>query len=352
MRARWLGLIVVVCLFTGESAEAQKRTIPEFPKFVFAKTPEVTVQLVNAFNGKPIRGKLISLTAVEAVIDTGNLPKRDRARGELGQRVSVKRMESFQSTDGRFEFTPDEDFQVVSERILAAYGKNVEIEGETDLDLDPDLPKPLPGAAPPKPLPGATPMRNKKDSEDVEERHSPRPARKPPGLGNGGFGGMKNLTKPKQPEPESTTPSTDDAESESTSKVIESLPGSALSEISEAFFCSECSKEIPQASIKSGVCPFCQASFVNTSVTPSSAPKNPFGKTGGAGNSGAGAFAATGPAPVAGQAAVSPSGSVAPTSGTVVVQGGEFSFDQIPGWAKGGLFILFVLVGYHLLFNR
>jgi|GEM_PF-4959472 len=352
MRAWLLGLIVAAGAFCGESVTAQAPTIPEHPKFLFPTRPEVSVKLTKASNGKPVRGKLISLTALEAVIDTGTLSRRDRERGEQGQRVSVDRMESLRSTDGRFQFQPEEDFKVVAQRIVAAY-TSVKIEGEVDpggsgLDIDSPLPT-LPGSPS---LPGsvALPGMSKPGPKNPAEATNPKTTKpKPNGIGNGGFGGIKNLPKPKKPESESSdTDVENEAEAtEPSTEMSEAPPETPLSGVTETLFCSNCTKEVPTSAIKSGVCPHCKVAFANVSIAPSAVVKNPFEKSGGAANAGAGAFAATGATP-----ATAPIPGEANNSGTVVVQGGEFTFDSIPGWAKGGLFILLVLVGYHMLFNR
>lgn len=352
MRAWLLRLIVVASAFCGDSVMAQPRVIPEHPKFVFPTRPEVSVKLTKASNGKPVRGKLISLTALEAVIDTGALSRRDRERGELGQRLSVDRMESLRSTDGRFQLTPEEDFQVVARRIVAAYS-SVKIEGEVDpggsgLKIDSPL-SALPGSSS---LPGsaALPGMAKPGSKDTAEATKPKNTKpKPNGMGSGGFGGIKNLPKPKKPESEST--GEDDAV-ETPSEISEAPPETSLSGVTETLYCSSCTKEIPSSAIKSGVCPHCKVPFANISIAPSAVVKNPFEKSGGAGNAGAsntggGAFSPTETTP---STAPLPGG--ANNSGTVVVQDSGFTFESIPGWAKGGLFILLVLVGYHMLFNR
>jgi hypothetical protein len=102
-------------------------------------------------------------------------------------------------------------------------------------------------------------------------------------------------------------------------------------------------KEIPSSAIKSGVCPHCKIAFSN-GATPSSNPgPNPFAPKPGTNGSATDAFAPTSSAP-----------SVAPAanSGSQVVQTTGFSIDSIPNWAKGGLFVLFVLIGWQLVFNR
>lgn len=355
MRAWLLGLIVVASAFCGDTAVAQAPVIPEHPKFLFPTRPEVSVKLTNASNGKPVRGKLISLTAVEAVIDTGTLSRRDRERGEVGQRVSVDRMESLRSTDGRFQFTPEEDFQVVARRIVAAYS-SVKIEGEVDpggSGLDIDSPNPALLGSPSRPGSAALPGMVKPGSKDAELATKPKSTKpKPAGMGNGGFGGIKNLPKPKKPGSETTGDEPEDDAVETTEAPPET-PVTSLSGVTETLYCSNCTKEIPASAIKSGKCPHCKVPFANISITPSAVVNNPFDKSGGAGNAGAansggGAFGPTGTTP-----ATAPLTGDANNSGTVVVQGGGgFTFDSIPGWAKGGLFILLVLVGYHMLFNR
>lgn len=325
----WVRLSVLLwaigCAWTG-IASAQAPAIPEHPRFVFPTTPEAVVKLKNPVNQKFIRGKLLSLTAQEVVIDTGKM----RDPGEVGHRIAVDRIESVRSADGRFQYTPEEDFKVISERIVASYSSATIEEDKALPRSSPAESKPVPAAVTPTP---------------PESTTSPK---KPVvnGLGQGGFGGIKNLTKPKKTD---TTPTDQPAVTTETEATTESVPPpaeDATSGAMEVLLCSNCTKEIPPSAIKSGVCPHCKIAFSNIAPSASKPGSSPFQKPSSSGQAGSGAFSATGSTP-----SVAPSVPPANT-GSSVIENRGFSIDSVPNWAKGGLFVLLVLIGWHLVFNR
>ncbi len=331
MSVRLAGLMLAIWASGAGLVFAQGVTLPEYPRFVFPTTPEISIKLQKSSNAKPIRGKLISLTSREAVVDTGNLSRRDRERGELGQRIGFDRIESLRSTDGRLEFQPSEDFRIISERIVAAYA-SVVVEPDAAPGLSPSVSSSLPLAPPGIEGQGTTfPV--------VPPR--PRPGQPAVnGLGQGGFGGLSNLPKSKKPEP-AVIPLTAAPESTPHDVGPEVAHAAASKPVaSEILSCSNCGKDLPASATQFGICPHCKVTFTLPPSATSNAVQNPFQQSGG------GAFD-----PTSTGASV---GAPAPTTntGTQVVQGGGFSFDAVPNWAKGGLFALLVLVGYHLLYNR
>ena len=322
------GLMMAIGLAWTGCALAQAPAIPENPRFVFPTTPEVVVKLAQPSTTRSIRGKLLSLTAFEVVIDTG----KTSPRGEPGQRIAFERIESLRSSDGRFEFTPDEDFQAASLRIVSTFS-SVTIES----------------ASPATETPSGDPS----PARAAHTAAGPIMPKKPPvnGLGQGGFGGIKNLPKPKKTDPVSPEAPATEGGTEGTPEVTEPEtppPVDQTAGATEIFLCSNCAKEIPASAIKTGVCPHCKVAFSNLALPPSKPVSNPFQKPAGNGNAGGGgAFAPTSPAPTD-PAVPAP----ANNNGTQIIQGGGFTLDAIPNWAKGGLFVLLVLVGWHLIFNR
>ncbi len=327
MCGRISGLVVAVALAWTEIVTAQEVAAASRTRYVFPTTPEVVVKMEKSNNLKYVRGKLLSLTASEIVVDTGKSSARDRELGDVGQRIGFERIESIRTTDGRLEFRTEEDFQEVAQRISASYTSVT-----TEVDLAP--PESSGASGPPNAVPEVPPV-----------TETP-PVRKPPlnGLGNGGFGGIKNLPKPKQTD--STTPATPPSvgiEAEKYTTPANPPAAATTSGASEDFLCSNCMKDIPASAIKSGVCPHCKIAFSNVAIPASNPASNPFGPLPGTPGSTAGAFAPTSNVP-----------SVAPAAnpGYRVTQGNGFSIDSIPNWAKAGLFVLLVLIGWHLVFNR
>lgn len=327
MCGRILGLVVVVVLAWTSVVTAQDVAAPSPTRYLFPTTPEVVVKMEKSSNLRYVRGKLLSLTDSEIVLDTGKSSARDRELGDVGQRIGYERIESIRTTDGRLEFRVDEDFQVVSKRIMASYS-SVTVEADASL---PKISSGLPSAVPGVPAVVATP-----------------PARNPPvnGLGNGGFGGLQNLPKTKQSEP--TTPANIPNQGmetvENTPPATPAHSATATSGVTEILLCSNCTKEIPASAIRTGVCPHCQIAFSNVSIkaNPTSGSQAFSAKPGSAAAP-SNAFAPTSNAPA-----------VAPTAanGSQITQSNGFSVDSIPNWAKGGLFVLLVLVGWHMAFNR
>lgn len=349
MSVRWLGLLVLAVILCAMPVSAQDDAPVFNLSFTFLTTPEVSIKLKAPNLGRPIRGKLIMLSDGEVIVDTGTLSRRDRERGERGQRVPFSRMESLRSSDGRFEFTPDEGFKVIAQRVIDTY-PSIRVEGNVSaLELE----------RPPR-------VRSKKNKDDEdpgqmsltdaaepESEEDSKPSasgnktapKKSMGIGNKGIGGINSLPRAKKPVQEQTD------EAESTEQAEDSSSGddaTSLADANEEHYCSKCNKVLSRSAMKKGECPHCGTEFVTSSVSPSSGA-GAFAPHGGQSTSPAGAFAPMGAAPAGQEAAVA-----APAaSNTVVVQGGGgFSFDQVPTWAKGGIFVLLVLVGYHVLFNR
>ncbi len=324
MCGRISGLVVAVALAWTGVASSQEVALPSRTRFVFPTTPEVVVKMEKTGNLKYIRGKLLSLTASEIVVDTGKSSARDRELGDVGQRIGFERIESIRTTDGRLEFRTEEVFQEVAQRISASYSSVT-----TEVDSVPMETS----SGPPSAIP------------EIPEVPETPPPRKPPvnGLGNGGFGGIKNIpkTKPSDNAAPATTPDKV-MEAGETPPPAHTPPAAATSGAPEVLQCSNCMKEIPASAIKTGVCPHCQIAFSNDSTT-SNKPSGSQPFSAAPGSSGSGAFSPTSNAP-----AVVP----AATSGSQVVQSNGFSIDSIPNWAKAGLFVLLVLVGWHLVFNR
>lgn len=321
MWGRIVGLVVAIGLAWTGCAIAQEAVTPRGSRYVFSTTPEVVVKMVKTANSKYVRGKLLSLTSYEIVVDTGKMSARERERGEVGQRIGFDRFESLRTTDGRFEFTTAEDFNIMTSRIGEAY-TSVMVEADSAKPKIPEV-EPAPEETPPPVV------------------EAPKP-KKPVvnGLGQGGFGGINNLPKVKPTE--TTTPPEETGTEEPTTPEVTppSAPGSGTSEV---LLCSNCMKEIPSSAIKSGVCPHCNIAFSSGAAPSNAAGQNPFAPQPGTNGSATGAFAPTSSAPSVAPAA-SPGSQVSQTNG--------FSIDSIPNWAKGGLFVLLVLIGWHLVFNR
>lgn len=352
MGVRWLGLLVLTVLLLGKPVSAQEDAPALDLTFTFLTTPEVSIKLKAPNLGRPVRGKLLTLTDGEVIVDTGLLSRRDRERGERGQRVPFSRMESLRTTDGRFEFSPEEGFKVIAQRAVDTY-PSIRVDGNiSELELD----RPPRGRSkkkddddePERPaLPGSTDP--EMDDEKTSKGSMPgkSPPQKAPGIGNRGIGGLKNLPKVNKPNPGQSD------ESDSNDPPDESSSGhddAEVAESNEELICSNCQRVLSRSAVKKGECPHCHATFITPShSSPSSSGQNAFAPSGNPPTSAAGAFAPAGPAPVDQAAPVAGQ----PASNTVVVQGGNgFSFDQVPNWAKGGIFILVLLVGYHVLFNR
>ena len=327
MCGRISGLVVAVVLTWTGIVTAQEVAAASRTRYVFPTTPEVVVKMEKSNNLKYVRGKLLSLTASEIVVDTGKSSPRDRELGDVGQRIGFERIESIRTTDGRLEFRSDEDFQQVSQRISASYSSVT-----TEVD---SVPPETSGASETPAVIAEVPP--------VTETPLPRKP-KANGLGNGGFGGIKNLPKPKLSDHSSSEPPPGKVmEAEESPLPAHTTPTAAITGATEDFLCSNCMKEIPASAIKTGVCPHCNIAFSNVAIPSSNSAPNPFSPKPGTPGSANGAFAPTSNAPPVVPAA---------SSGYQVTQTNGFTIDSIPNWAKGGLFVLLVLVGWHLVFNR
>ena len=354
MGVRWLGLFVLTVLLLGNPVSGQEDAPALDLTFTFQTTPEVSIKLKAPNLGRPVRGKLLTLTDGEVIVDTGVLSRRDRERGERGQRVPFSRMESLRTTDGRFEFSPEEGFKVFAQRAVDTY-PSIRVDGnisQLELDRPPRARSKNKGddddEDPVRPaLPGATDPEMDDEKTSKGSMAGKSPPQKAPGIGSRGIGGLKNLPKVNKTkqgqsdESESDDPSEDPSSSNNDAEVAES---------NEELICSNCQKVLPRSAVKKGECPHCHATFISPpQSSPGSSGQGAFAASGHPPGSAAGAFAPVGHAPAEQVAPVAGQ----PASNTVVVQGGNgFSFDQVPNWAKGGIFILVLLVGYHVLFNR
>lgn len=291
-------------------------------KFTFSAPPEVEVKLRKSARSSKIRGVLTSLSKLEAVVSN--------EKGE--QRISFDRIESLKTA--LVDFTGDDDYLEIGRKISAAYS-SVEISGMGQ----------APEAAGAHRAPATTP-----------EANSVKPVTKPespmkPSLGQGGFGGIKNVTKPKTEQDRTTNDvATGDADvpgGQSASPSEDATLGAT-----EVYICDNCKKEITGAHLKAGQCPHCKIDFAVAVTAPRPGPAaNPFGAPKPAPGNVNPFGAATG----GDQAGVAPQGGPVPAPpAPAVIQGGSsgFTLDSIPNWAKGGLFVLLVLVGYHVVFNR
>jgi predicted RNA-binding Zn-ribbon protein involved in translation (DUF1610 family) len=352
-----LGQLVLGVILCAMPVAAQDDS-PVFDlSFTFLTTPEVSIKLKAPNLGRPIRGKLIALSDGEVIVDTGVLSRRDRERGERGQRVPFSRMESLRSSDGRFEFTPDEGFKVIAQKVVDTY-PSIRTEGNVSalqMDRPPRVRSKKKGDDD-EPEPASP--NDTAESEMEEESSSTASGKKTPpkktmGIGNKGIGGIKSLPKvnksvQEQAEDEESADQMEDSEPE--------VEETGLADATEEHYCSNCNKRLSRSALKKEECPHCGTTF----VMPKASSSRPSGS---AQTSGHGAFAPAGSASAPTGGAFAPAGSApvaegAPaagqtTSSTVVIQGGGgFSFDQVPTWAKGGIFVLVILVGYHVLFNR
>lgn len=290
-------------------------------KFTFTAPPEVEIKLRKSSKTAKVRGVLTSLSKLEAVVSN--------EKGE--QRVSFDRIDTLKTA--LVEFTGDDDYLEIGKKVRMAYS-SVEISGSTN---------PVTAAAghgAPSISPDSNPIK-----PDMKPEQSPKNS-----LGQGGFGGIKNVVKPKAAEPTETTP--DAAGTPEQSGQASSTE--TMLDATEVYICDKCKKEITSAHLQAGQCPHCKTDFAValTAPRPNPAP-NPFGAAApppvGGNNNPFGAANKAG----AGQAAPPVQGGpiAAPPA---VIQGGSngFTLDSIPNWAKGGLFVLLVLVGYHVVFNR
>jgi hypothetical protein len=346
MSGQIAGLMVCIGLAWAGLVQAQTPEMPEHPRFVFPTRPEVTIKMVQPSTSRSIGGKLLSLTDREVVIETAKKgPPRDRGRGDGGSSISFERIESLRTLDGDFVFTPKEDFHAIAERIVATFASVTIEDASLSAGSPPITDTPsttLPGSDPNE-IPATvghagTPLAPK------IPKNNPSVA-KPPvkGLGQSGFGGIKSLTKPKKTEPASTAPPADGSEPGGTTEPTPTPPVDPTAGATEVLLCSNCGKEIPASSARQGVCPHCKIAFSNVTAPQSNTAQNPSQKPTGTGNN---AFAGTSTSP-----SVAPS--VPPTNtGSQVVENSGFSIDTVPNWAKGGLFVLLVLVGWHLVMNR
>lgn len=352
MSVRWMGLLMLAVFLCAMPVSAQEDSPVFNLSFTFLTTPEVSIKLKAPNLGRPVRGKLVTLSDGEVIVDTGLLSRRDRERGERGQRVPFSRIESLRSSDGRFEFTPDEGFKVIAQRVVDTY-PSIQVEGSVealemerpprakrkkskDDDDEPDSPL-LNDAAEPE----------SEDGDKSSASGNKTGPKKPIGIGNMRTGGIGNLPKvnksvQKQKDEEEATEPAEEATSENEE--------TGLVENTEEHYCSNCKKLLSRSALKKEECPHCGTTFVMPRASSSShSGQGAFAASGTPSSQQGGAFAPMGGTPDGqGPAVAAPA-----ASSTVVVQGGNgFSFDQVPTWAKGGIFVLVLLVGYHVLFNR
>ena len=289
-------------------------------KFTFTAPPEVEIKLRKSSKTAKVRGVLTSLSKLEAVVSN--------EKGE--QRVSFDRIDTLKTA--LVEFTGDDDYLEIGKKVSAAYS-SVEISGAAN----PSTAAAAHGA--PAISPEANPIK-----PGMKTEQSPKNS-----LGTGGFGGFKNVAKPKATEPAETASETAGTPEQSgLSSPTETMPLDAT----EVYICDKCKKEITSAHLQAGQCPHCKTDFAVAVTVPRTNPApNPFGAAPAPAGGNVNPFGAANKTGAAGQG----QGGVVPAPpAPVVIQGGSggFSIDAIPNWAKGGLFVLLVLVGYHVVFNR
>lgn len=287
-------------------------------KFTFTAPPEVEIKLRKSSKSAKVRGVLTSLSKLEAVVSN--------EKGE--QRVSFDRIDSLKTA--LIEFTGDDDYLEIGKKVSAAYS-SVEISGAAN---------PSTAAA----AHGAPAISPEAIKSGMKPEQSPKNS-----LGQGGFGGFKNVAKPKTTEPtETATETAGTPEQSGQSSPSETMPLDAT----EVYICDKCKKEITSAHLQAGQCPHCKTDFAVAVTVPRPTPApNPFGAAPAPAGGNVNPFGAANKTGAAGQG----QGGVVPAPpAPVAIQGGSggFSIDAIPNWAKGGLFVLLVLVGYHVVFNR
>ena len=315
-----LRAFILLLLMLGAMTSLPAQEISLDTKFTFSAPPEVEIKLRKSSKSPKVRGVLTSLSKLEAVV----------TNEKEEQRVSFVRIESLKTA--LVEFTGDDDYLDIGKKVRAAYS-SVEISGMA----------PAPEAAGAHTAPATSP-----------EANSAKPVAKPesavkPSLGHGGFGGIKNVAKQKaeQGGTNDTVPSEADVPGGHSTSPSEEMSLDAT----EVYICDNCKKEITGAHLKAGQCPHCKVDFAVAVTAPRPSPAaNPFGAPKPAPGNVNPFGAATGGR---GQAGVAPQGGPVPAP-PAVIQGGSsgFTLDAIPNWAKGGLFVLLVLVGYHVVFNR
>lgn len=352
MSVRWMGLLMLAVFLCAMPVSAQEDSPVFNLSFTFLTTPEVSIKLKAPNLGRPVRGKLVALSDGEVIVDTGVLSRRDRERGERGQRVPFSRMESLRSSDGRFEFTPDEGFKVIAQRVVDTY-PSIQVAGSVEaleMDRPPQVKRKKSKDDDDEPVPAIVNDAAEPESEDGNKSSASgnkTGPKKPMGIGNMRTGGIGNLPKvnksvQKQKDEEEATEPAEEATSENEE--------AGLAENTEEHYCSNCKKLLSRSALRKEECPHCGTTFVMPRASSSShSGQGAFAASGTPSSQQGGAFAPMGGTPDGqGPAVAAPA-----ASSTVVVQGGNgFSFDQVPTWAKGGIFVLVLLVGYHVLFNR
>lgn len=385
MRAWYISLFAIALTmglflcFSQKTASAQENIESSPAILVFPTRPEVSIKLQNSATTRPVRGRLVRFSSFELIVDTGNLSRRDRERGEMGQRVEIKRVEELHSTDGRFQFTSEDEFRDIVKKAKAAYASARFIDGtesaEESIPAGTDFEEGVGVGS--TPLPGAMNAEDavisrqnaSRTTQGTPAKNPNKQGKAPPArkssLGQAGFGGVgKQKSTGSSTATDASVDDNAGVPAEESATVSETETPSTAQQspdgTTETYFCSNCTKEIPTSAIRTGICPHCKTSFSNLAMeTPPPKPRN--GEAGGHGSpqaggksTGGGAFDLS-PSP-AGHASTPPGPTIAgatPNTGTVVVQASNgFSLDAIPNWAKGGLFVLFVLVAYHMLFNR
>jgi len=316
-----LRAFTLLMLVLGAMTALPAQEISLDTKITFSAPPEVEIKLRKSSKSSKVRGVLTSLSKLEAVVAN--------EKGE--QRVSFDRIESLKTA--LVEFTGDDDYLEIGKKVRAAYS-SVEISGMAQ----------SPEAAGAHRAPATSPEANA-----VKPVAKPEPPMKP-SLGQGGFGGIKNVAKPKT-EQSGTASETASSEAEVPSGQAPGPSEDMSLDATEVYICDNCKKEITGAHLKAGQCPHCKIDFAVAVTAPRPGPAaNPFGAPKPAPGNVNPFGAATG-----GQGGVAPQGGPVPAPpAPAVIQGGSsgFTLESIPNWAKGGLFVLLVLVGYHVVFNR
>lgn len=313
-----LRAFTLILLILAGQVPLRAQELTDDAKLTFPVPPVVIIKLKKS-SKTSVKGTLTSLTKLEAVIEN-----------EKGiQHVSFDRIDSLKTP--LVEFDGEDAYQDICQKVKAAYRVKISSASDPAAEDQPGTGSSLPGSA--------EAMRAAPTKPEV-----PKSA-----LGQGGFGGINNIQKPKAEEAP-VAPNLNENEP----KASTPLPGSAESMASgatEVYICDKCKKEITGADLKAGQCPHCKTEFaMAVAAPPTGTAANPFGAPKAA-NGNANPFGGqqAQPAPVGGGPVPAPPVVGAP----VVIQGGNgFTLDSIPNWAKGGLFVLLVLVGYHVVFNR
>lgn len=320
-------LLLVLIGWQGASAWGQDSVIGAEVVITFPTTPEVALKMKT---GRYVRGKLISLGQFEAVVETDPLNSRDRERVDRLARIASDKFESLRTSNGQLVYLPEtDDFAVIAATVRAKFAT-----ARFSSDPDAGVPDGLPGSN----LPGA-------QSTSTNTQTPPR-EKTAVHLGNGGFGGLSGVPKKLETPVEKPAASSTVAP-EIPAEVTHSTGGNPSDMGSEMLICSSCNKAITSAQQALAACPHCGITWLTAPVAGSPSHRLP-------GANGANPL----PAPTVNSAPISNPGAQSQT--TVVQPLGPgasptippgFSIDTIPAWAKACVFVVLLLVVYHIFFR-